>query len=307
MSGKAAMGTVKAPLGSYPKLWRLIDHYFLKDDPPDRDNVSALELICTANAAVLANEKSVNARTLRGKEVQLVVSTGCVAVLIECGWLYRVQRMEECYVLPYDADLDALRAQQAKLEETQAKVQERFVAAERAIKQRKKTEDAEKMRIVRQIDGDRADRQYKQALRSGVVPAPTPAASQQKQSLDDARRQAVQERLEREKARKAKLAADAAAAEPTSTDAQSVEEQAGSLPGSFPTGPEPHIDSPPRRGGPTGGRSVRAQRNRQRHRSSLPSETNRLGGALQEVDAPYDADDAGYEDEQMEDEQEEDD
>ena len=278
-TGKAALGTVKAPLGSYPKLWRLIDHYFLKDDPPDRDNVAALEVICDANAAVLANERSVNARTVRGKEAQLLVSTGCVAVLIECGWVYRVQRMEECYVLPYDSDLEALRFKHDKMVETQDKVQARFVAAEQAVRQRKKVEDAEKMRIIRQIDGDRADRQFRQALKSGQ---PLP----QRQSLNEQRKLAVQERLEREKQRKARLAVDAAPAVSTATET----DQYQAFPGSFPPAPQVQT-SPVRPQQSHGSRSTQAARGQRKRKSALPSETNRLGGAVPTSDDEYDDED----------------
>ncbi|BFZ57587.1 hypothetical protein PYCC9005_004639 [Savitreella phatthalungensis] len=275
-------GPVKAPTGSYPKLWRLIDQYFLKDEHPDRDNVSALELICEVNAKVLANDKSVNARTIRARDISVVLNTGAVEVLVECGWNYRVQRMEESYVLPFDADLADLAEKQAKLDEALNRVRDKFVTQEKAVRQAKAQQDAERLRIIKQIDDDRAERQYKQALKSGIQNAPRTV------SLDEQRKQAILERMERERRKKERLAAEQqqlgseTVVPEESTERHEPIQQHARVPGAFPASMTPleHRVSPHN--------SRRPQR--QKPRPTYEGGSHSLGGqALDPEEVHHDA------------------
>ncbi|CCG83545.1 protein of unknown function [Taphrina deformans PYCC 5710] len=221
MSSKNTInGPVKAPLGSYPKLWRLLDHYFLKEDVPDRTALQALDTIVELNESILSNPKSVNNRSIRSNEPKIrnLVEMGGTDILTEIGWRFKVMQMQECWVLPYDADLETLRTQQEKILETQQKLQVRYTKSIAETTKRAEKEKSDKLAIMRQIEQDKAERDHRNALRSGAVPKPT-------QSLDEIRKQAVKERMEREKARKAKAAQE----QPTQALPPT------NLPGSFPT------------------------------------------------------------------------
>ena len=224
MSKKSVTGPVKAPLGSYPKLLRLLDHYFLKEDIIDRANVEALDTIVDINAAIIANPKSVNLRSIRSSDpsTRNLVEVGGTDILTEIGWRFRVQHHEECWVLPYDADLDQLAQAQEKLLETQQKIRDRFARQVQAVSGRAQKEKAEKLEIIKQIEQDKAEREHRQQLRSGAPPKET-------QSLDEIRKQAVRERLEREKAKQSQRG-----------PAQPVAE----LPGSFPQRLAPQHSDP---------------------------------------------------------------
>lgn len=222
MSSKYAVaGPVKAPLGSYPKLWRLLDHHFLKEDVPDRAALIALDTIVELNDKVLQNPKSANARTVRSSErgVRELVEIGAMDILTEVGWTFKVSRMEECWVLPYEADLENLKAQQEKILETQQKLRSRHKKAQETTKFAAETVKAEKLAIIRQIEDDKAERERRNALKAGAPPRPT-------QSLDEVRKQAVKERMERERLKKAKVAEQAAPSERSGST---------SFPGSFPS------------------------------------------------------------------------
>lgn len=222
MSSKYSIsGPVKAPLGSYPKLWRLLDHHFLKEDVPDRAAVTALDTIVTLNDTVLQNPKSANARAIRSseKEVRNLVEMGATDILTEVGWTFKISRMEECWVLPYDADLEKLRLQQDKIVETQQKLKQRYQKSLDTTKFAAEKDRADKLAIIKQIEHDKAERDHRNALKAGAPPKPT-------QSLDEIRKQAVKERLERERLKKAKVALE---------DASPKEQEPTSLPGSFPS------------------------------------------------------------------------
>ena len=68
-------------------MWRLLDHYFLKEDILDRANVDALDTIVDLNSAVLSNPKSVNNRSIRSSEPRIrnLVDTGGIDILTEDG------------------------------------------------------------------------------------------------------------------------------------------------------------------------------------------------------------------------------
>lgn len=223
MSSKKSQisGPVKAPLGSYPKLWRLLDHYFLKEDVPDRTALQALDTIVALNNSVIANPKSVNDRSIRSSEptIRNLVEMGGTDILTECGWSFKVMRMEECWILPYEADLEVLTRHQQKIVETQQKLKDRLIKSLEATSKRAENDKAEKLAVIRQIEHDKAEREHRNALRSGAPPKPS-------QSLDEIRKQAVRERLEREKARKAKTSAE----EPNPSSASPTQ-----FPGSFPS------------------------------------------------------------------------
>lgn len=221
MSSKYSIsGPVKEPLGSYPKLWRLLDHHFLKEDIPDRKAVTALDKIVDINRQVLLNPKSANAKVVRSNDrgVRDLVEIGATDILTEIGWTFKARNMEECWILPYEADLETLQAQQNKLLETQQKLKARFEKSQNSAKLAATKEKADKIAIIKQIDADRAEREYKKALKTGMLP-PTKAPSQ---SFVEIRQQAIRERLERERLKKA-------AAE---TVAQ--EQYHASLPGTYP-------------------------------------------------------------------------
>lgn len=221
MSSKKSVisGPVKAPLGSYPKLWRLLDHYFLKEEIPDRAAVHALDTLVELNDAVLKNPKSANLRSIRSSEARIrnLVEMGGTEILTEIGWSFKVMSMEECWVLPYDADLPSLKIQQDKLVETQLKLRARYAKSIADASGKAEKDKAERLAVIKQIEHDKAEREHRNALRTGAPPKVT-------LSLDEVRKQAVKERMERDKAKKAQAAASSKT--PTSPAHQ--------LPGTFP-------------------------------------------------------------------------
>lgn len=272
-------GPVKDPLSSYPKLWRLLDHYFLKEDVLDKANVEALDTLVDINSAVLQNPKSVNLRAVRSSEPRArnLIQMGGSELLTEIGWQFKVMRMEECWVLPYDMDLEALAISQAKLIETQMKIKERYTKQLQAISGKAQKDKAEKLQIMKQIENDRLEREHRNNLRAGVPPKPT-------QSLDGIRKQAVKERIEREKAKKSHSTKEQASQGSTnlpgafpeaefqqalSTQTSSASPERSSLRSAQPDEVSASIEMP-RMGGPTGGRSARHPGPVQRPRKKGP-------------------------------------
>ncbi|ORY75450.1 hypothetical protein BCR37DRAFT_401121 [Protomyces lactucae-debilis] len=214
-------GPVKDPTGNYPKLLRLLDQYFLKEAVPDRSAVAALDTLVRINGAVLERPESVNLRSIRTseREIRTLIEYGGTDILTQIGWQFRVSRMEETWQLPYDADLSVLGEHQAKLVEAQRTLQRRFAATRQDAAQAVAREKEAKLAIVRQIEQDALDKKLQQAMRKGEqVPV--------KQSLDEARKQAVKERLARQQKKQQE---EAAAGRGASSQASSEQ-----LPGSFP-------------------------------------------------------------------------
>ena len=119
--------------------------------------------------------------------------------------------------MPYDADLQLLQQSHDKIIETQQKIQARFAKQVAAVSNKAKKEKDDKLEIMRQIDNDRTEREYRQALRTGMAP-------KHKQSLDEQRKQAVMERMARQKAK----------SQQTPSSSNSAQKDPSAIPGSFP-------------------------------------------------------------------------
>jgi hypothetical protein len=215
-------GPVKAPSGHYPKLLRLLDQYFLKEAIPDRAAVSALDTLVRINQAVLDRPDSVNLRCIRMRElgIRQLIDYGGGDILTEMGWQFRISGMEETWHLAYDADVaEVLQSHVGKLVDAQKTLQRRLAATRQEAVDVVRREKETKASIVRQIEQNLADKKQQQAMRKGeAVPV--------KQSLDEIRKQAVKERLARQK--KQQEEADAA------LESVADDQDRSGLPGSFP-------------------------------------------------------------------------